>query len=131
MSHPLGSVRGIAAHPVLEAFTPAVREWFAASFPTPTPPQIQGWPHIVAGEHTLICAPTGSGKTLTAFLASIDRLTSTPPPEDKSRHARIRFRRHRPAPGPPRTPERASCPQADFTTGNTTVSGSTAAMRRA
>ncbi|MEI7547495.1 MAG: DEAD/DEAH box helicase, partial [Actinomycetota bacterium] len=68
----------MADHPVLEGFSPAVREWFAASFPTPTPPQINGWPSIRAGQHTLVCAPTGSGKTLTAFLGSIDRLVSRP-----------------------------------------------------
>ena len=43
-------------------------------FGTPTEPQEQGWPHILAGRTTLISAPTGSGKTLAAFLASIDRL---------------------------------------------------------
>ena len=43
-------------------------------FGTPTEPQEQGWPHIVAGRSTLISAPTGSGKTLAAFLACIDRL---------------------------------------------------------
>jgi ATP-dependent Lhr-like helicase len=75
----------MAHHPVLDRFSPAVRAWFAASFPTPTPPQVQGWPHIAAGEHTLICAPTGSGKTLTAFLAAIDRLVTTPPPDAKAR----------------------------------------------
>ena len=78
-------------HPVLEAFSPAVREWFAASFPEPTPPQVQGWPHIAAGEHTLICAPTGSGKTLTAFLASIDRLTTTPRPDERSHRTRVLY----------------------------------------
>ncbi|MBI4885133.1 MAG: DEAD/DEAH box helicase [Actinobacteria bacterium] len=66
----------MADHPVLEAFSPAVREWFGAAFPTPTPAQVQGWPAIRAGQHTLVCAPTGSGKTLTAFLSSIDRLTT-------------------------------------------------------
>jgi ATP-dependent helicase Lhr and Lhr-like helicase len=76
---------------VLEAFSPAVREWFAASFPEPTPPQVQGWPHIAAGEHTLICAPTGSGKTLTAFMASIDRLTTTPRPEERSHRTRVLY----------------------------------------
>ena len=67
----------MAHHPVLEAFSPAVREWFASSFPEPTSPQVEGWPAIVAGRHTLICAPTGSGKTLAAFLSSIDRLVTT------------------------------------------------------
>ena len=76
---------------MLEAFSPAVREWFAASFPEPTPAQVQGWPHIGGGEHTLICAPTGSGKTLTAFLASIDRLTTTPRPEERSHRTRVLY----------------------------------------
>ena len=75
----------MADHPVLEAFSPAVRQWFATSFPEPTPPQINGWPAIVRGEHTLICAPTGSGKTLTAFLAAIDRLVTSPTPASTHR----------------------------------------------
>src|SRR6202521_1891452 len=53
---------------------PLVREWFVRRFSTPTEPQDQGWPHILAGHTTLISAPTGSGKTLAAFLACIDRL---------------------------------------------------------
>ena len=53
---------------------PLVRDWFVARFGTPTEPQEQGWPHILAGRTTLISAPTGSGKTLAAFLACIDRL---------------------------------------------------------
>jgi ATP-dependent Lhr-like helicase len=55
------------AHPVL-------REWFVRRFATPTEPQEQGWPHILAGRPTLISAPTGSGKTLAAFLIAIDAL---------------------------------------------------------
>jgi ATP-dependent Lhr-like helicase len=51
-----------------------VQEWFVRRFGTPTEPQEQGWPHILAGRTTLISAPTGSGKTLAAFLACIDRL---------------------------------------------------------
>jgi ATP-dependent Lhr-like helicase len=53
---------------------PIVREWFLSRFGTPTEPQEQGWPHILARRTTLIAAPTGSGKTLAAFLACIDRL---------------------------------------------------------
>jgi len=53
---------------------PLVAEWFVRRFATPTEPQEQGWPHILAGHTTLISAPTGSGKTLAAFLACIDRL---------------------------------------------------------
>ena len=71
----------MADHAVLQRFSPAVREWFATSFPEPTPAQVQGWPPITEGRHTLICAPTGSGKTLTAFLSSIDRLVTSPLPE--------------------------------------------------
>jgi ATP-dependent helicase Lhr and Lhr-like helicase len=53
---------------------PVVQEWFVAKFGTPTEPQEQGWPHILAGRTTLISAPTGSGKTLSAFLTCIDSL---------------------------------------------------------
>ena len=58
----------------LEWAHPIVREWFVGKFGTPTEPQEQGWPHILADRATLISAPTGSGKTLAAFLACIDRL---------------------------------------------------------
>src|SRR2546425_955245 len=53
---------------------PVVQEWFTRRLGSPTEPQEQGWPHILAAEDTLISAPTGSGKTLAAFLACIDRL---------------------------------------------------------
>ena len=76
---------------MLAAFSPAVRAWFGASFPEPTKAQSLGWPHIVGGEHTLICAPTGSGKTLAAFLTSIDRLVTTPPPENKLHRTRVLY----------------------------------------
>ncbi|WP_446741667.1 DEAD/DEAH box helicase [Silvibacterium acidisoli] len=53
---------------------PVVQEWFVSRFGTPTEPQEQGWPHILSGKPTLISAPTGSGKTLSAFLVAIDSL---------------------------------------------------------
>src|SRR3982075_3256637 len=58
----------------LEYFHPAVRDWFVKRFPTPTEPQAPAWPAIKRGEHTLPAAPTGSGKTLSAFLSAIDDL---------------------------------------------------------
>src|SRR3954469_25087436 len=58
----------------LEWAHPIVQEWFVRKFGTPTEPQEAGWPHILAHRTTLISAPTGSGKTLSAFLACIDGL---------------------------------------------------------
>src|SRR4029079_7087573 len=69
----------------LELFHPAVRDWFTGAFPAPTKPQQLGWPAIARGESTLILAPTGSGKTLTAFLWCLNRLLFEPPPPRKER----------------------------------------------
>ena len=55
-------------------FHPVTAEWFKAVFDEPTAPQRQGWPVIARGESALILAPTGTGKTLTAFLWCLDRL---------------------------------------------------------
>ena len=65
---------------VLRLFHPPVAQWFASAFARPTRPQRQGWPVIARGESTLILAPTGTGKTLTAFLSCLDRLMFSPVP---------------------------------------------------
>ncbi len=76
-----GSV-GTRNHPAaLAGFSPAAAAWFATTFPEPTQPQVEGWPKIANGDHTLILAPTGSGKTLTAFFWGLDQLTRQPRPE--------------------------------------------------
>ena len=62
----------------LDAFSERTRRWFESSFEAPTPAQAAGWPKIASGANTLICAPTGSGKTLSAFLWGIDTLARRP-----------------------------------------------------
>lgn len=75
----------------LENFHAVTRAWFTAAFPAPTPAQVGAWTSIASGRHTLVVAPTGSGKTLSAFLASVDRLATTPPPEDPARRCRVLY----------------------------------------
>lgn len=58
----------------MQSFHPIVEKWFNQKFDSPTPPQKEGWPIIQANKNVLIAAPTGSGKTLTAFLVCIDTL---------------------------------------------------------
>ncbi|MEP6548178.1 MAG: DEAD/DEAH box helicase [Gammaproteobacteria bacterium] len=58
----------------LDSFHPAVAAWFSRTFDAPTPAQEHAWPALMAGQHVLVAAPTGSGKTFAAFLAAIDQL---------------------------------------------------------
>src|SRR3954465_2584030 len=59
---------------MLARFHPLVRKWFKESFGVPSAPQREGWPAIASGAHTLILAPTGTGKTLAAFLWELNEL---------------------------------------------------------
>src|ERR1700730_12161139 len=59
---------------MLARFHPAVRRWFKDAFGKPSDPQREGWPAIASGSHTLILAPTGTGKTLAAFLWELNEL---------------------------------------------------------
>ena len=58
----------------LDRFHPATASWFRGAFGAPTPAQDGAWSALAGGADTLVVAPTGSGKTLSAFLASLDRL---------------------------------------------------------
>lgn len=62
----------------LQRFSEATRTWFSASFQEPTPVQEGAWDTVARGDSALVVAPTGSGKTLSAFLWSIDRLITDP-----------------------------------------------------
>ncbi|MFN8136807.1 MAG: ATP-dependent helicase [Propionicimonas sp.] len=70
---------------VLERFSVATREWFRSNFAAPTAAQEGAWEAISSGRHTLVVAPTGSGKTLSAFLWALDRLATEPLPEKRKR----------------------------------------------
>jgi ATP-dependent Lhr-like helicase len=78
------------ASPRAHGFHPAVQQWFDSAFERPTRPQREGWPAISRGESTLILAPTGTGKTLAAFLACLDRLMFQPA-SDPARRCRVLY----------------------------------------
>ncbi len=75
----------------LDRFSAPTRAWFEASFAEATPAQEGAWTSIAEGKNALVVAPTGSGKTLSAFLHAIDRLLSSEPPEEKSRRTRVLY----------------------------------------
>src|SRR5476649_1148439 len=58
----------------LDAFHPLVARWFSDTLGQPSAPQRAGWPAIASGDDTLILAPTGTGKTLAAFLWELNTL---------------------------------------------------------
>ncbi|KGN34677.1 DEAD/DEAH box helicase [Knoellia sinensis KCTC 19936] len=76
---------------VLERFSPATATWFRDSFSAPTAAQSGAWEAISSGHHSLVVAPTGSGKTLSAFLWALDRLGTDPLPEEKLRRCRVLY----------------------------------------
>src|SRR5688572_17090842 len=62
---------------MLRRFHPIIRKWFAETLGKPSDPQRKGWPAIATGDHTLILAPTGTGKTLAAFLWELNALITS------------------------------------------------------
>ncbi|MEH6377519.1 ATP-dependent helicase, partial [Streptomyces sp. KLMMK] len=75
----------------LAGFSPATRAWFTGAFSAPTAAQEGAWRAIGEGSDVLVVAPTGSGKTLAAFLASLDRLASAPPPAETKKRCRVLY----------------------------------------
>ncbi len=76
---------------VLDRFSPATAEWFRSSFAAPTDAQAGAWAAISSGQHALVVAPTGSGKTLSAFLWALDRLASEPVPQERLKRCRVLY----------------------------------------
>ncbi|MCU0580261.1 MAG: DEAD/DEAH box helicase, partial [Desulfobacterota bacterium] len=60
----------------LSLFHPLIRKWFNEQVGRPTDIQCRAWPEIARGRHVLVTAPTGSGKTLTAFLWAVNQLVT-------------------------------------------------------
>ncbi|MDX6333488.1 MAG: ATP-dependent helicase Lhr and Lhr-like helicase, partial [Streptosporangiaceae bacterium] len=75
----------------LESFSAVTRDWFSSAFAAPTQAQAEAWAAISKGENTLVIAPTGSGKTLSAFLWALDRLAAAPVPEDPKQRCRVLY----------------------------------------
>ncbi|WP_159500139.1 DEAD/DEAH box helicase, partial [Microbacterium sp. 18062] len=81
---------------VLDRFSPATQDWFRGAFAAPTDAQAGAWTAISHGRHALVVAPTGSGKTLSAFLWAIDsvfRERQAEPPAPPESHGAKRARR--------------------------------------
>ncbi|MBT3374328.1 MAG: DEAD/DEAH box helicase [Lentisphaerae bacterium] len=73
MSSPNTNEKDLPGADPLAPFHPLVSDWFLRELGPPTPVQAAAWPHISDRKHVLITAPTGSGKTLTAFLWGLNQ----------------------------------------------------------
>ena len=85
---------GAGTTDVLDVFSAPTRTWFEAAFAAPTPAQVGAWRAVSAGRNALVVAPTGSGKTLSAFLWSLDRIArpdTAARPRDKKQRCRVLY----------------------------------------
>jgi ATP-dependent Lhr-like helicase len=60
--------------PYNKLFATPTLQWFEHTLGKPTDVQHEAWPAITSGQHVLVSAPTGTGKTLSAFLVFIDQM---------------------------------------------------------
>jgi len=81
----------MASVSAIEGFSAATRDWFGGAFDAPTAAQEGAWAAAQAGRHALVVAPTGSGKTLAAFLWALDRLATSPPPDEPKHRCRVLY----------------------------------------
>ena len=89
---PAAPIPGAAADSdALGLLSPPTRAWFTGAFEAPTAAQEGAWRTAAAGQDALVVAPTGSGKTLAAFLWSLDRIATTPAPENPLHRCRILY----------------------------------------
>ena len=61
---------------IYKTLHPWVRQWFDETFEDFTPAQKKSIVDIHKGNNILVSSPTGSGKTLTAFLSILSELTT-------------------------------------------------------
>ncbi len=67
-------------HNIFNTFHPKIQEAIKTlGFTKPTEPQERSFPHIMDGKHTLLIAPTGSGKTESAVLPVFDSILKKKP----------------------------------------------------
>ncbi|NAZ81155.1 ATP-dependent helicase [Kineococcus sp. R8] len=81
----------LVAAEVMSRFSEATRAWFTGAFQAPTTAQLGAWDAVSRGQHALVVAPTGSGKTLSAFLWALDRLAGEAVPEDRDLRCRVLY----------------------------------------
>lgn len=86
-----GSGQVTSGPSALTRFSPPTQAWFNGAFAAPTAAQEGAWDAISRRDHALVVAPTGSGKTLAAFLWALDRLATSPVPEDTALRCRVLY----------------------------------------